>query len=300
MDQKGTALWISENVSTGLCVALRSWTWPTLRLMDVSIDRLYPPTGQGFGSGTDHVPDLMAAISAEHRPPHADRPWVLTNMISSLDGATTVDGVSGGLGKPADTHVFAALRAVADVIIVGAATARSERYKRPRPNPAAVEARLARGQQASPRLAIVSGSLSLPLDLPAFDSTSPTGPRPLVFTGSASSPKRRSQLAELADIEVASTSLADPRWILERLLDQGMRIAMLEGGPSLNGQFAAAGCIDEWNLTLSPTLVSGQSARPAHGESVVPPTELTLTRLWTGDGLLFGRWVATNPSAAAP
>lgn len=268
--------------------------------MDSSIDRLYPPPGQRFGSGPALVPELMAAIAAEHRPLPADRPWVLTNMISSLDGATTVDGLSGGLGRPADGHVFAALRAVADVVIVGAATARAERYKQPRADPAAGEARLARGQQAAPRLAFVSGSLSLPLDLPAFDPDSPPGPRPLVFTGSTSSPERRRELAELADIEVAPTPLADPRWILERLFEHGMRVAILEGGPSVNGQFAAAGCIDEWNLTLSPTLVSGRSARPAHGEAVVPPTALTLTRLWTGDGLVFGRWVATSPSAEAP
>ncbi len=268
--------------------------------MDSPIDRLYPPPDRGFGAQPDLVPDVPAAVAAEHRPLPTGRPWVLTNMISSLDGATTVEGLSGGLGRPADGHIFAALRAVADVVIVGAATARSERYKRPRPNLSAGEARLARGQQASPRLAIVSGSLSLPVDLPAFDPDSPDGPRPLVFTGSASSPERRRELAEMADIEVAPGPRAGPRWILERLFDHGMQVAILEGGPNLNGQFAAAGCIDEWNLTLSPTLVSGQSARPAHGESVNPPTELTLTRLWTGDGLLFGRWIATNPNEAAP
>lgn len=227
------------------------------------------------------------------------RPWVLTNMISSLDGATAIEGRSGGLGRPADSEVFAALRAVADVVIVGASTARAERYRRPRVGPAAIVGRRARGQTDAPRLAIVSGSLSLPSDLPALAPSATAEPRPVLFTGSASPPERRSELAEVADIDVAPTPVVDPRWVLERLFAQGARVAILEGGPTLNGQFAASGCIDEWNLTVSPTLVSGTSARPAHGEAALPPTEFTLARLWMADGLVFGRWVTTSPNEAA-
>jgi len=38
------------------------------------------------------------------------RPAVRLNMIESVDGASSVDGLSGGLGGPADRKVFAALR----------------------------------------------------------------------------------------------------------------------------------------------------------------------------------------------
>ncbi len=267
--------------------------------MALPIDRLYPRPDPASGSESGVVSDLVGAIADEVRPAPPDRPWVLTNMIASLDGATEVDGRSGGLGRPVDGEVFAALRAVADVVIVGASTARAERYRRPRANPAAVAGRRARGQSDAPRLAIVSGSLSVPSDLPAFASSSADEPRPLLFTGSASPPERRSQLAEVADIDAAATPLVDPRWVLERLFAQGVRVVILEGGPALNGQFAASGCIDEWNLTVSPSLVSGPSARPAHGDPAVPPIEFTLHRLWLADGLVFGRWVTTSPSAAA-
>ena len=57
-----------------------------------------------------------------------DRPFVRCNMISTLDGAITVDGRSGMLGGPADRRVFQALRSLADVILVGAGTARAEAY----------------------------------------------------------------------------------------------------------------------------------------------------------------------------
>src|SRR2546429_257573 len=49
-------------------------------------------------------------------------------MVASLDGAATVRGRTGGLSGGADRQVFALLRALADVIVVGAGTARTEGY----------------------------------------------------------------------------------------------------------------------------------------------------------------------------
>ncbi|MDA3032528.1 MAG: dihydrofolate reductase family protein [Actinomycetota bacterium] len=267
--------------------------------MALHVDRLYPPPGPGSPPGFPTITDLVAAIAEEHRPIPANRPWVLTNMITSLDGATTVEGLSGGLGRPADSQVFAALRAVADVVIVGATTARVEGYRRPRPNPTAIAARRSRGQTDAPRLAIVSGSLSVPSDLPAFDPGASNEPRPLLFTGSETTAERRRELSEVADVEAATTPIVDPHWVLERLFERGARVAILEGGPTLNGLFASAGCIDEWNLTVAPDLVSGTSARATHGQAVSAPTAFVLTRLWFADGLVFGRWVATGSSEPA-
>ena len=49
--------------------------------------------------------------------------WLRANMVMSLDGAATVRGRSGGLSGEADRQVFALLRALADVIVVGAGPA---------------------------------------------------------------------------------------------------------------------------------------------------------------------------------
>ena len=62
----------------------------------------------------------------------AGRPWVGICMVASLDGATVVEGRSGGLSNPQDAAVLARLREAADVIIVGAATVRQESYGPPR------------------------------------------------------------------------------------------------------------------------------------------------------------------------
>jgi len=51
--------------------------------------------------------------------PLSDQTYLRANMIGSLDGAATVAGLSGGLGGDGDRAVFAAMRANADVILVG-------------------------------------------------------------------------------------------------------------------------------------------------------------------------------------
>ena len=57
-----------------------------------------------------------------------DRPRVRLNMIAGIDGAGSLDGRSAGLGGPADKALFSTLRSLADVILVGAATMRTESY----------------------------------------------------------------------------------------------------------------------------------------------------------------------------
>src|SRR3954452_15153851 len=93
--------------------------------------------------------DLEAAYAVGVNAP-PDRPFVRINMISSLDGAIAVNGRSGLLGGPGDRQVFHALRSLADVILVGAGTARAEGYGPARIDPDAQERRRARGQHPVP------------------------------------------------------------------------------------------------------------------------------------------------------
>ena len=124
--------------------------------------------------------DPVEAVAAEARPPLPDRPWVLTNMVASADGATAVAGLSGQLGGPADQAVFAALRGVADAIVVGAATVRAERYRVPGLGGDQQQAgRAARGQAPRPRIVVVTASLGLDPELPLF--TEPDH-RPVIAT----------------------------------------------------------------------------------------------------------------------
>jgi riboflavin biosynthesis pyrimidine reductase len=58
----------------------------------------------------------------------ADRPWIVLSMISSADGAMAIGETSGGLGSDSDRSVFRHLRSIADGVLVGARTVRSESY----------------------------------------------------------------------------------------------------------------------------------------------------------------------------
>ena len=62
--------------------------------------------------------------------PDIDRPWLRTNFVTTLDGAAhDISGVTASLGGDTDTALFAHLRSIADVILVGAGTARIEKYR---------------------------------------------------------------------------------------------------------------------------------------------------------------------------
>src|SRR5437762_2381474 len=75
--------------------------------------------------------DAIAAHVAVPAGRSPDRALVRLNMIASADGAAEVSGRSGALGNHDDSLVFGALRAAADAVVVGIATAVSEHYHAP-------------------------------------------------------------------------------------------------------------------------------------------------------------------------
>ncbi|WGL53075.1 dihydrofolate reductase family protein [Nocardioides sp. BP30] len=57
-------------------------------------------------------------------------PWLRVNFVASVDGsAQGGDGRSGSINNAVDAQVFHELRRTADVILVGAGTARAEEYR---------------------------------------------------------------------------------------------------------------------------------------------------------------------------
>ncbi len=232
------------------------------------------------------------AVAAESRPAPAGRPWVYTNMVVSADGGTTVDGVSGQLGGTADKAMFAALRAVADVILVGATTAREERYRPPRQSEERRAQRRARGQAPDPRLAVVTRSLSLDIDLPLFGDPEN---RPYILTARSAPADRRRALEPVAEIVEVGEDGVELAAALAVLFDHGARTALAEGGPSLNGQLIDEDLVDEWNLSLSPHLLAADSRRAAIGPLPSgPPRGMRLDRVWTDDDFLFCRWTRSR------
>ena len=68
--------------------------------------------------------ELLAAYAL----PDRDATRVRMNFVQSADGAVTLQGRSGPLGGDTDRAVMRVLRAMADVVIVGAGTVRVEEY----------------------------------------------------------------------------------------------------------------------------------------------------------------------------
>jgi riboflavin biosynthesis pyrimidine reductase len=201
--------------------------------------------------------DPFTVYAADARTPPRDRPWLLANMISSLDGATHVNGLSGELGSAADRRTFQAIRAIADVILVAAGTARSEHYHPITTTPEVTAARASRGQTDRPRLAILTRHIDLDLDDELF-----TAPQPPIVLTTDLAPAGRLRHAE-ARTDVISfrgdrVEVADA---LRALGEFGAKVVLSEGGPTLIGQLAAQDLLDEMCLTVSPAIVGGDAAR---------------------------------------
>jgi len=253
--------------------------------------KLFPQQNNDNQPSGPSDPKLL--VASEHRPTHGHRPWVMTNMIASADGATALQGVSGPLGTPADRSMVLALRNVADAIMAGATTVRSERYGVPAASTTTdptTRHQTTTGRR--PLIVVVSARLQLERDLPLFGNPAY---RPMIATTRSAPEDRKQALGAVADVvEVGNTSV-DLQRLMRTLTDRGASVVLSEGGPSINAQLINDNLIDEWNLTLSPVLAAGSSARPATGdEPAQPPPSMKLDRVWMADDLLFCRWVRPN------
>lgn len=254
----------------------------------------------------DEDVDPAEVYGADHRPPSPARPWVLLNMIASVDGAATdPSGRAGGLGGPADRRVFSAIRAVSDVVLAGASTVRTERYGPARTPARLQEARRARGQAARPRIAVVTRSLALDVQLPLFREATDED-RPIVITTTAGLDRVRGTagaapargLAAVAEIVVAGDESVDWATALAALRTTARAgVVLLEGGPNTNAQLVAADLVDELCLTVSPQLVGADGPRIIAGSESMTLRHLALDRVLVEDDHLFLRYLRVRDDA---
>jgi riboflavin biosynthesis pyrimidine reductase len=216
-------------------------------------------------------------------------------MVSTFDGAIAVNGTSGALGGSADKRIFQILRSRADVILVGAGTMRAERYGPVRLSDELRQLRVTEGRTPVPPIAVVTVSGNLDWSSSFFTQAEQ---RPIVFTTTGVDAETRSKGEGVADFVVAGVESVEPGRILDYLRSTGYRSVLLEGGPSLNGDFARAGLLDELCLTLSPHLIGGTGPRIFGGSELSSLLNLEITHLLEEDGFLFSRLaVRTGPQA---
>ena len=211
------------------------------------------------------------------------------NMIATVDGATVgPDGRSGSINGPADLRVFTTLRALADVVLVGAGTARTEGYRAPRTPIALQPGRRERGQADHPDLALVTRSGRLPAGMLTDD------PAPWVFTtrrAPALDELRRVLPPERLHVHGDEVDLGA---VLRTLNAGGLTSVLAEGGPALLGDLVRRGLVGELCLTTSPVLTGSSVGILGPGTELGQPHPGRLAHLLHAEGVLLARWLLAS------
>lgn len=226
--------------------------------------------------------DALAALYRWPAPTAGASAVVRANMISSLDGGSTVDGRSAGLGNAADEHLFTLLRDLAEVILVGAGTVRAERYGGIRLDPTRSARRRRWGLPADPPpIAVVTGR-GLDTRSPLFTDTAVP---PIVITTEA--------VADLVPkgvpVIIAGHDRVNLSDAIGSLAATGYGRIHCEGGPALLAALAAAGLLDECCLTISP-LMLGSTATALLPVALDNPLGWHLLTARVGGDHLFTRY----------
>ena len=171
-------------------------------------------------------------------------------MIISQDGHFVGPSDSSrDLTGESDLKLLLLLRALSDVVLVGANTARNENYRQPK-----ARDEFAFLNRKPPRLAVVSSSLEFDLDTPLFNG----GQEPtIVFNVGTTAPS--AELLRIAHVIqlTADDASSFATNLIANLFELGLSRVTCEGGPSLLAQLLKADVIDEYDLTISPLTVGG-------------------------------------------
>ena len=223
------------------------------------------------------VDEVYGNLDLASRAP-ADRPYLVLNMVESLDGRTTIGGHVGELTSPIDQQIVYELRTQAEALLVGAGTVRVERYANVVPP----------GLGPQPLVVIVTASVALPRDLPLLQEPDTR----VVIATHSDATLGFDHLAQVEYLRLPGEGARiDCRALCAALrTEYGIRSVVCEGGPSLNESLLEADVVDELFLSLAPLLVGGGEQTLV---GVAPPHVPRRTRLasvGTCDDYLFLRY----------
>ena len=245
----------------------------------MELERLFPP-------GDPVVPaDLLAAERPWEKAP-ADRPYVLANMIATLDGRADIDGGSTDLGGPADQAMFGALRGSVDAVLAGTGTVATEGYGRLAAKAQRRRDRRALGLAGDPLMVLISRSGKVPWDAPLFEAEV----QPVVVLtapGKVTVPKGIAAPVEVVELE----DLTNARALEVLRHDHGVRALLCEGGPKLLRALLADQLLDELCLTLDPLAAGGDDKRRIlAGDELDEPARAELLSVLRSDDELLLRY----------
>jgi riboflavin biosynthesis pyrimidine reductase len=238
--------------------------------------------------GGAQLTDPLAPYASVDRGRADGGAWVMANMVSGLDGSAAVGGRVAALSTEPDRELFRLMRALADVVLVGAETVRREGYRSIRLPPERAAAREAAGRPPTPRLAVVTRSLDLQWSGRPFAGVS-AADRPLVITCKGADAGRLDRAREVADVLIAGGDRVHPGQAVQQLTELGYRMVLCEGGPTLLGELVSSGRLDELCLTIAP-LMGGDPLKIALSPGGSPLREFALRHVLRGGETLFLRY----------
>jgi riboflavin biosynthesis pyrimidine reductase len=222
-------------------------------------------------------------------PPEAT--WVRVNFVSTVDGAAHgADSRAASISSRADQRLFALLRGLCDLVLVGAGTARAEKYRPVEPDEVSSELRERLGLAPTPTIAVVSRSLDMPVEL-LRDDRAPT----LVVTCNGAPSSRLAQLIEDDRVVIAGDNNVDLASAIRALSRRGFRRVLCEGGPTLFADLVRTDRLDELCLTLCPMLVAGDAGRITRGPLITSDLRLRLAHVIGAGDDLFLRYARRTP-----
>ena len=238
---------------------------------------------------SDREPDLPRLYA------YPDGHWLRANMVATADGAASLNGLTQGISSDTDRRVFALLRTLCDVILVGASTVREEKYQPARPRE--LWSHLREGRPPTPPIAVVSRRLDLDPDSPLI-TAAPAHARTIVITTASAPDARRDQLGRYAEIIIAGQDAVDLRTAVDALAERGHRRMLAEGGPHLLAQLVEAGLLDELCLTIGPQMAGPGAGRIVAGAGTGPGLSgslpLRLAHVLEDQGFLLCRYVRND------
>jgi riboflavin-specific deaminase-like protein len=243
--------------------------------------------------------EIITGLGLHERPPGAQspdgrrRPYVVLNMVATLDGRATLGGRSGPISDDADRALFHGLRSVVDGVMAGAGTVRAERYGPIVRDPDTRGLRRERGLREQPLACVVSANLGFPPDLPLL--CDPDSKVAFLTPSDASLPETAARV-EYVRARRDDGSLDLPAALGELHDRLHVRTLLCEGGPHLNAELLSAGLVDELFLSVAPLLAGEDPAderpplRILAGSDFEPALALELLSALEHDSRLFLRY----------
>jgi riboflavin biosynthesis pyrimidine reductase len=230
------------------------------------VSQLFPAGSEAFEADTDNGRARLAEL---YTPPTSQ--WLRINLVTTVSGSTVgADGTSNSLTGGADRRILGVIRELADVVLVGAGSIRAEGYQVPR----------------SSTLAIVTSTG----DLTGHKIAPEDVGRVIVICPSSASSAVTASVGGVRILGLESDFVAVPaEAIVGVLRASGFESIVCEGGPSLAGQLAAVGLVDEVCVTTSPLLGGAPTSILGAEHVALWPAELT-SMLADDSGYVYSRW----------